>query len=94
MSEGETPATTSRRRLSPLEQGVCAWPIVLIFVGGALGGACGGAAWALNTRIMSSTLSAPVRYALIIASGLGAGLLYFVGVIVLTMLFPNVFGAR
>jgi hypothetical protein len=83
-----------RRKLSGIEQVACAWPLALIAVGGALGGACGAAAWVLNTRIMSSSMGAPMRYALIVLSGIGAIALYFVGVTVLAVLFPNLFGAR
>ena len=83
-----------QRQLSMIEHVVCAWPFVLVAVGGALGGACGGLAWAINTRIMASTLSAPMRYGLVFLSGLGAAALYFVGVMLLVMFFPNMFGAR
>jgi len=38
------------------------WPIALVFVGGAIGGACGGAAWALNKKVFQATSSPLLRY--------------------------------
>jgi hypothetical protein len=67
---------------------------VLVVIGGAIGGACGGAAWALNTRIMSGSQSAPVRYLLVVLSGVGAFALWFIAVAALTLAFPDLFTAR
>lgn len=86
--------TSEPRKLSIMEQIVCAWPLALVAVGGALGGVCGAVAWVLNTRIMASSMGAPMRYALIVLSGIGAIALYFAGAILLAVLFPNIFGAR
>lgn len=94
MTNVETRAESEKRKLTTFEQVVCAWPLALLLVGGALGGACGGAAWALNTKIMSSALSAPVRYGLIVLTGVGAGFLYFLGIFILASVFPNLFGPR
>lgn len=83
-----------RRKLTPLEHAVCAWPILLIFIGGAIGGACGGAAWAVNMRIMSSAMSAPMRYGLVVLSGVGAFVVYLAIVFALATAFPGIFAAR
>jgi hypothetical protein len=91
MSDAETTATG--RKLSIVEQIVCALPIGLVAVGGAVGGAFGGLAWYFNQKIMRSPRSAPVRYALVALTFAGAIAAYFASVIVLTMLFPDVFGA-
>lgn len=87
-------ASEERRKLTILEQVICAWPMVLIFIGGAIGGACGGAAWVINTRIMGSSMAAPMRYGLVVLTGLIAGALWFVAVMVLTTMFPSVFGGK
>jgi len=88
------PESQGRRKLSTLEQVVCAWPLVLIAVGGAVGGACGGAAWVINTRIMASSMSAPLRYGLVVLTGLAAGGVWFIAVLLLATLFPTVFAPR
>jgi len=38
------------------------WPMLLLFVGGAVGGACGGAAWALNQQVFQKTKHPILRY--------------------------------
>jgi hypothetical protein len=89
MAEQNTRST--ERKLTVVEQFVCALPLAMIAVGGALGGAAGGIAWAINQKIMRSNQSAAVRYGLTALTFAGAVALYFVGVLVLAMLFPNLF---
>jgi hypothetical protein len=36
--------------------------MVLMFLGGAVGGACGGAAWALNQQVFRRTQHPVIRY--------------------------------
>jgi hypothetical protein len=86
--------TTERRKLTPVEHAACAWPIVLVLIGGAIGGAAGGAAWAINTRIMASAMSAPMRYGLVVATGIGAFVLYLAIVFALATTFPGTFAAQ
>jgi len=89
MSEENTASTG--RKLTTVEQIVCALPIALIVVGGALGGAAGGLAWAINQKIMRSSASAAVRYGLVALTFVGAIALYFAVVFLLAALFPNLF---
>ena len=84
-------ASHERRKLTPIEQVVCALPIALIVIGGAIGGAAGGLAWAINQQIMSSNRSAVIRYALVALTFVGAVALYFVGVMLLALIFPDLF---
>jgi hypothetical protein len=87
-----TPTTPQEKtKLSLVQQIFCAWPIALVAVGGAIGGLCGGAAWALNTQIMSSARPAPVRYGLCVLTGIGAIGLWLGAVFALTALFPGLF---
>lgn len=81
-------------KLSLFERILCAWPICLVIVGGLVGGACGGLAWAINERIMRSARPMPVRYALIVASGLVAIAVYFAVIFLLALIFPSVFHTR
>jgi hypothetical protein len=92
VSEQQT--ATNERKLSIVEQIVCALPIGLVAIGGAVGGAFGGLAWFLNQKIMRSTRSAPVRYALVALTIVGAVAAYFASLVVLVMLFPNLFGQQ
>lgn len=89
----EQRTATSERKLSIVEQIVCALPIGLVAVGGAIGGAFGGLAWYLNQKIMRGTQATPVRYALVALTIVGSVAAYFAAVFVLVMLFPNLFGA-
>lgn len=91
MNDPQDTKAAPRRKLTVVEQAFCGWPLVLIFIGGAIGGLCGGAAWALNTRIMSGPQSAAVRYLLVVLTGFGAFALWFAVVTVLALLFPNLF---
>ena len=70
---------------------VACWPLVLITVGGAIGGAFGGVACALNFKIFNAKLSKPLKYIYSILIGIGGILLYLVVVTVLVIIFPNIF---
>ncbi len=89
MSTGQTPG--AERKLTVVEQIVCALPIALVAVGGAIGGACGGLAWVANQKIMRSNRSAPVRYMLVALTFVGAVAGYFVVLFLLAMAFPSLF---
>jgi hypothetical protein len=66
---------------------LCGWPLVLVFIGGAIGGALGGVAYALNVAIYKTNLPTLVKVILNVVIGLGAiGLWYVVGNIVASFL--------
>ena len=69
----------------------CAWPLVLVAVGGALGGMLGAMAWMLNVKIMKSNFIAAVTIPAVILTGIGAFAAYFVIVMYLAFQFPEVF---
>ena len=73
---------------------VACWPIVLITVGGAIGGAFGGLACALNFKIFNAKLSKPLKYIYSILIGIGGILLYLVVVAALVAIFPNIFNKK
>ncbi len=83
---------TPTKKLPWYEVALCAWPMWLVVAGGALGGACGGASWAVNDQIMKSGRPAAQRYALVFASGTIAALLFFGIVSILAVVFPQLFG--
>ncbi len=79
--------TPDKPKLAWYENLWIAWPILLLFVGGALGGACGGAAWALNQQVFQKTKDPVLRYVwtgLISIAALG---LYVVGVVIIFLIF-------
>lgn len=52
------------RALTPLEWGWAGFPILLLFVGGALGGMLGGIAAVTNINLLRSDKPAPLRFVL------------------------------
>jgi|GEM_PF-1812082 len=55
----------------------CAWPLLLVLVGGMLGGLLGGAAFAINMSIEKSNLSRPLKILSNLAVGTTAVALWF-----------------
>ena len=93
MTQASTQAP-AKPKLSTLQQVFCAWPLALVIVGGAIGGLCGGVAWALNARIMSSAMSAPLRYGLCVVTGIVAGLVWFFAAMALTPVLASMFAPK
>ena len=69
----------------------CAWPLLLVGLGGALGGMLGAMAWMLNVKIMKSDFIAAVTIPAVILTGLGAFAAYFIIVAYLVLTYPDVF---
>ncbi len=65
------------------------WPLILMFAGGAIGGACGGAAYALNGKLFNSQLSKPLKYTYSFLIGIGSVILYLIIVAILFSIFPG-----
>ncbi|AGG90273.1 hypothetical protein LRK24_05200 [Rhodanobacter denitrificans] len=63
------------------------WPLSVAFVGGALGGLCGGAAAAINVKLFKSGKSKTYKYVASLLVSLGALVAYFI----LAMLFVAIF---
>lgn len=89
MSEDLAPNNT--KKMEWYEHLACGWPLLLVFIGGALGGLCGGAAYAVNAKVFSKDISITKKYAYVILVGVGAFLVYFIAVVVLAMIFPGLF---
>tara|TARA_R110002051_G_C8731067_1_gene497867 strand:+ start:126 stop:611 length:486 start_codon:yes stop_codon:yes gene_type:complete len=82
----------SERTLSPIQHIICGWPLMLVVIGGLIGGACGGAAYGINAKLLKSDLSPGLKYLLVVLVGVGAIAAYFLVVIGLAILWPNIFG--
>jgi hypothetical protein len=84
MSDSPIGPSNEKPKLSALQYIWIGWPVVLVFVGGLIGGACGGAAIAINHTIFQRASNNFMRY---FATGLisvGALVTWFVLVAVLT----------
>ena len=60
----DTPPTqeTPKVKLEWYQQLWIAWPIAMVAFGGAIGGGCGGAAWAINRKVFAKTEHPVLRY--------------------------------
>ena len=67
------------------------WPLILVFIGGAVGGACGGMAYALNAKLFNSRISAPLKYVFSFLIGIACTVLYFLVIVMLVAMFPGLF---
>ena len=56
---------------------MCGWPLLLVFIGGAIGGGLGGAAYAVNIGIYKANLPAPVKVVLNLLVGFAAVGIWF-----------------
>jgi hypothetical protein len=82
------------RKLFWYEHAWAGLPFLMIFVGGMLGGACGGLGYGLNNAVFKTNWPGPLKYIVCACISIGVVVLYFVVVIVLVMIFPGVFGER
>lgn len=69
------------------------WPLILIFVGGAVGGALGAAAYFINAKIFLSGKTNASKFFMSALTGIGAIAGYIIIVGMLAMSFPNLFPA-
>lgn len=65
------------------------WPLILVLAGGAIGGACGGLAYALNGKLFNSKLSNPLKYIFSFLIGIGSIVAYILVVSILVSIFPG-----
>jgi len=84
----------AKPKLTALQQVFCAWPLALVIIGGAIGGLCGGVAWAINARIMSSARSAPARYGLCVLTGIVAAVVWYFAAITLVPVVASMFAGH
>lgn len=71
-------ATAPASPMSVGEQVFIALPLALIFVGGLLGGLCGGIASYCNARVFKSGLGQPIKFLVASTITVAAALLWFV----------------
>jgi tetrahydromethanopterin S-methyltransferase subunit D len=56
--------TTQPQNMSTMAHILCGWPLILVFIGGAIGGALGGVAYAVNVSIYKSKMPAALKFVL------------------------------
>ncbi len=79
MASTPAPAPVAQKpKLQWYEGAWIGWPILLVFVGGLIGGACGGAAVAINQQIFQKMESALLKYSLTLVVSVLAVIGYFV----------------
>ena len=78
-------------KLQWYEQAWCGLPLLLMFVGGALGGACGGLGYGISAAVFKKALPTPVKYVLSLLITAAAFGLYLGAAIALAIAFPNLF---
>jgi len=76
------------KNLTWYEHLMAGWPLILIFAGGAIGGACGGAAYFFNTKLFNSQLSKALKYTYSFLIGIGSVILYFIIALFLFSILP------
>lgn len=79
----------SKAKLTGIEYAWACWPLVLVFMGGALGGLCGGAAAGINVKIFNSARSAKFKYAVSLLVSFGGVAAYLLAAVVLVLVFPS-----
>lgn len=75
--QGGGAETKGEAKLPATAHLLCGWPLVMVFIGGAIGGGLGGAAYAVNVGIYKSKLPVPAKVALNIITGVAAIGLWF-----------------
>ena len=77
-SPQQEPVQQQPAKVPGLVQLACAWPLLLVAVGGLIGGALGGAAYGINMSIYKSQLPLAAKIILNIVTGLGAIVIWLV----------------
>lgn len=89
MSEAKT--LDDKKKLQWYEHLACGWPLVLVGIGGALGGLCGGAAYVISAKIFRKEIPSTKKYIYAILVGLSAIVVYLLALVVLALIFPDLF---
>jgi hypothetical protein len=66
----------------------------MVFIGGAIGGLCGGGAYGLSMALLKRKGLTALSCVLSFLIGIVAVGFYFVAIIALALAFPDIFGAK
>jgi hypothetical protein len=81
-------------KLPSYAHAIAGWPLIMIVIGGALGGLCGGGAYGLSMALLKKKGVTPLSCVLSFLIGITGVGLYFVVIVALAMAFPDTFGAK
>jgi hypothetical protein len=89
MSTDPVGAPPEKRRLRTHEYVVAGIPLLLMFVGGAVGGAAGGCAFVVNVKIFQGPMAPVKKYALSTLVTIAAYAAYVLAAGLLALAFPG-----
>jgi hypothetical protein len=92
MNEIPKSSALEKKKLKLHEHVMAGLPFALIAVGGLIGGAIGGGAYAINASIFTKEISPAKKYTYCILVTLGACAAYFGVIVALALIFPDLFG--
>jgi len=73
---------------------IAGWPLLLIFIGGVIGGLCGGGAYGASVALLKKKGVTAVTCLLSFLIGIAGVALYFVVAVALVIAFPDMFSAE
>lgn len=80
--------------LPPYAHVIAGWPLIMIAIGGAVGGLCGGGAYAISMSLLKRKGVTPLSCFLSVFIGIAGVILYLVVAVALAIAFPDTFGAK
>lgn len=81
-------------KLPSYAHAIAGWPLIMIIIGGALGGLCGGGAYGLSMALLKKKGVTPISCLLSFLIGIAGVGLYFIAIIGLAIAFPGTFGPK
>jgi hypothetical protein len=90
----EEPTQEKPKDLPSYAHAIAGWPLIMIAIGGALGGLCGGGAYGLSMALLKKKGVTPISCLLSFLIGIAGVGLYFVVVVALAIAFPDMFGGK
>ena len=88
------PIKEQQQSLPAYAHAIAGWPLIMIFIGGALGGLCGGGAYGISMALLKKKGVTPLSCFLSLLIGIAGVGLYFIAIIGLTIAFPDMFGPK
>lgn len=88
------PTEEQPQSLPSYAHAIAGWPLIMIVIGGALGGLCGGGAYGLSMALLKKKGVTPLSFFLSLLIGIAGVCLYFFAIIGLSIAFPDTFGPK
>ena len=99
LSSSQTPSLPKKKNsfkdlisgLKWYEQIWAGLPLLLIFLGGAIGGACGGIAYTYNAKVFKSNLGKPLQFLVTFIITISSFVTYIIAIVIISRIFPDLF---